>query len=105
MVDPGLEQLLTAAQFRARTRGRFGVIVIDDKARDQPIAHDRECSFITEDSFVEKVLEMGGRQGRYFWAKNSRVAAEQLGARLSAPRRPTHRRLVALLATFDRKWH
>src|SRR4051812_11269535 len=79
--EPDFEQLLTVAQFCARTRGRFGVIVIDDKARDQPIAHDRECPFITEDSFVEKVLEMGGRQGRYFWAKNSRVAAEQLGAR------------------------
>ena len=79
--EPEFEQLLTVAQFRARMQGRFGVIVIDDKTRDQPIAHDRGCPFISEESFVEKVLDMGGRQGRYFWAKNSRIAAERLGAR------------------------
>ena len=62
--QPEFEQLLTVAQFRARMQGRFGVIVIDDKARGQTIAHDRGCPFISEDSFVEKVLEMGGRQGR-----------------------------------------
>ena len=72
--------MLTLERFRHRQNGRYGVIVIDDIARDHPIAHDRDCPFVTEENFVEKILHMGGRSGRYFWAKNSRIAAEQLGA-------------------------
>lgn len=79
--EPNVEELLSVEDFRRRTKGRFGVIVIDDKARGGPIAHDRECPFVTEDNFVEKVIEMGGRQGRYYWAKNSGIAIAQLGAR------------------------
>src|ERR687896_448387 len=79
--EPDFEQLTTHEQFRARAGGRFGVIVIEDKAGDQPIAHDRKCPFIAEERFVEKVITMGGRQGRYYWAKNTRIAIEQLGAR------------------------
>jgi hypothetical protein len=64
--EPDVVQLTTLAGFRSRKGGPFGVIVIYDVARDAPIAHDRECPFITEDAFVEKVLDGGGHNGRYW---------------------------------------
>ncbi|MDQ3631356.1 MAG: hypothetical protein M3417_08855 [Actinomycetota bacterium] len=79
--EPDWEPLTTLDQFRERVGGRFGVIVIDDDARGQPIAHHRECPYVSEDSFSEKVIDGDGDNGNYYWAKNSRIAAEQLGAR------------------------
>lgn len=79
--EPDWEKISTVAQFRKRVGGRFGVIVIKDVARDQPIAHHRECPFITEDRFIEKIIDGKGHNGHYYWAKNSGIAASQLGAR------------------------
>lgn len=45
-------ELTTLAQFRERVAGPFGVIVIQDVARDQPLAHHRECSFVREEPFT-----------------------------------------------------
>jgi hypothetical protein len=79
--EPDWEEITTPVQFRERVGGRFGVIVIQDVARDQPIAHHRECPFIREELFVEKIIDGAGHNGHYYWAKNSRIAREQLSAR------------------------
>jgi hypothetical protein len=79
--QPEWVELTTVEAFRERQRAPFGVIVIWDRVRDAPIAHHRECPFVSEDSFTEKVIDGAGKNGRYWWAKNSRIAAEQLGAR------------------------
>jgi hypothetical protein len=79
--EPDFEAILTVEQFRARKSGRFGVIVIEDYAYPQPVFHDRHCFYVDEDSFKEKVLDNVGRNGRYWWAKNSKIAEQQLNAR------------------------
>ena len=79
--EPDVEEITSLEQFRERVRGQFGVIVIHDFARNEQIAHHRDCYFVSEDSFIEKVIDGAGKNGRYFWAKNSRIAAGQLGAR------------------------
>jgi hypothetical protein len=79
--EPDWEPITTLSQFRERVAGTFGVIVIQDVATDQPIAHHRECPFIREEHFVMKIVDGRGHGGRYYWAKNSRVAREQLSAR------------------------
>ena len=79
--EPDWEELTALTQVRERVAGPFGVIVIQDVAREQPIAHHRECPFVREELFVEKILDGAGHNGHYYWAKNSRIAAEQLGAR------------------------
>jgi hypothetical protein len=79
--EPDFEGITTLERFRERVTGRYGVIVIKDDTSSQPVAHHRECFFVDEDSFTEKVLDNAERNGRYWWAKNSRIAAEQLGAR------------------------
>jgi hypothetical protein len=79
--EPDWEEITTLPGFRDRQSGRFGVIVIADSAREQPIAHHRACPFVDESSFVEKVIEGDRANGRYYWAKNRRIAIEQLGAR------------------------
>jgi hypothetical protein len=78
---PEWEEITALSQFRERVGGAFGVIVIDDVATDQSIAHHRECPFIREELFVMKVVDGAGRYGHYYWAKNSRIAREQLSAR------------------------
>jgi hypothetical protein len=79
--EPDWEEITTLSQFRERIGRAVGVIVINDVATDQPIAHDRECPFIREEHFVMKVVDGRGQSGRYYWARNSRVAREQLSAR------------------------
>src|SRR3712207_9265684 len=59
----------------------FGCIVIWDRVRDAPIAHHPSCPFVSRDHFEEKVVTGGGHNGRYWWAKNSRIAADELEAR------------------------
>jgi len=79
--EPDSEEITTLAQFRDRVSGEFGVIVIEDTAREQAIFHDRGCPFVGEEFFVEKVIDGAGQNGRYYWAKNSRIAKSQLAAR------------------------
>lgn len=79
--EPDFEPILTVEQFRARKAGRFGVIVIEDHANAQPVFHHRQCFYVDEDSFKEKVLDNAGLNGRYWWAKNSKIAKAQLQAR------------------------
>lgn len=79
--EPDWEEITTVPQFRERVDGRFGVIVIADDTRSKPIVHDRKCSFVDEDFFVEKVIVGDGDSGKYYWAKNSRIARERLNAR------------------------
>jgi hypothetical protein len=79
--EPDTEEITSLPQFRERVAGTFGVIVIQDVARDQPISHHRECPFIREELFVEKIIDGAAHNGHYYWAKNSRIAADQLGAR------------------------
>jgi hypothetical protein len=78
--EPDWEEIPTLPQFRERRSGQFGVIVIQDRAGEQPIAQHRDCPFVSDDFFVEKVIDGAARTGRYYWAKNSRIAVEQHGA-------------------------
>jgi hypothetical protein len=41
------EQISTPGEFRERVAGRLGVIVVEDEARDQPIAHHCACRFVS----------------------------------------------------------
>lgn len=79
--EPDWKELTTLAQFRERVGGPFGVIVIQDVAREQPIAHDRECPFVREELSVGEIIDCAAHNGHYYWAKNSRLAAKQVGAR------------------------
>lgn len=79
--EPDSEEVTTLAQFRERVAGKFGVIVIEDTARHQAIFHHRACPFVAEEFFVEKVIDGAGQTGRYYWAKNSGIAKNALGAR------------------------
>ena len=73
---------LTDLEMFNRWRGApHGCIVIWDRVRDAPIAHHPDCAFVSVDHFTEKVIRGGGHNGRYWWAKNSRIAGDQLGAR------------------------
>ncbi len=78
--EPDWEEIVTLHQFRERVSGQYGVIVIQDATRAQPIVHHRACPFVDEEFFVEKVVDSAGRNGRYYWAKNSGIAATQLDA-------------------------
>ena len=44
-----------------------GVIVVADGTRLPPKAHTPLCSFVKEESFVQKVLANGGKEGVYFF--------------------------------------
>jgi hypothetical protein len=79
--EPDWEEITTVEEFRERVSGRFGVIVIEDTAREQAIFHDRACPFVGEGFFREKVIVGAGSTGRYFWAKNSNIAKRELSAR------------------------
>ena len=53
----------TLAAFRQHKAGSGGVIVIADGTRLPPKAHTPGCSFVKEESFIEKVLTNGGKEG------------------------------------------
>lgn len=74
-------QLWDIEEFRRRKRGDTGVIVIFDGVRDAPIAHVPSCRYVTEDGFEQKMLEMGGKNGRYWWFERLGDAERALGAR------------------------
>ena len=78
--EPDWREITTLPQFRERAGGQAGVIVIKDAAREQPIVHHRDCPFIHEKFFIEKVVDGAGSNGHYYWATNSRVAIDQLDA-------------------------
>jgi hypothetical protein len=75
------QQLWTLDEFRDRHRGGSGVIVIFDRVRDAPIAHSPDCHFVKEFSFEQKMLDMGGKNGRYWWFGRFDEAKSALGAR------------------------
>jgi hypothetical protein len=37
-------------------------------------------TYVTEESFTAKVIDRGGRKGRYFWAPSREVAVAEFGA-------------------------
>lgn len=43
------------------------------RAHHQPqsIAHHRECPFVREELFIEKIIDGASHNGHYYWAKNS----------------------------------
>jgi len=74
-------QIWDVAEFRERQRGGAGVIVIFDRVRDAPIAHVPECQYVPERYFEQKMIEMGGKNGRYWWFERFADAERTLGAR------------------------
>jgi hypothetical protein len=83
-------ELLTEEQFVDHL-SRGGVIVIHDdanRAGSKRVAHlqteRKACSHIDVDDFRLKVLAHRQRNGRYWWARNSKVAERELQASLCA---------------------
>ena len=60
-------EIETLSAFREYKAGGRGVIVIADGTRLPPKAHTPGCSFVKEESFVEKVLTNGCKEGVYFF--------------------------------------
>lgn len=79
--EPDFEELTTLDRFRHRASGRWGVIVIKDGARGEPIFHHRDSPCVSESYFLEKVVDNRGDHGAYWWAKNPKIAEAALGAR------------------------
>lgn len=77
-------QIWDVEEFRERKLGDAGVIVIFDRVRDAPIAHVPGCRFVTEERFEQKMIEMDGKNGRYWWFERFGDAEAQLGARRCA---------------------
>jgi hypothetical protein len=77
---PDVVALTTLHDFDRWRGATHGCIVIKDVTSETPVVHHRECPFVDRTHFADKVLKHGGANGRYWWAKNSRIA-EQLGAR------------------------
>jgi hypothetical protein len=62
------------------------VFVIVGRPSGRALVHDVRCPFMTDDAFRAKVLDRGGRKGRYVWAANARVAIEtSRGCPVQAP--------------------
>jgi hypothetical protein len=78
---PDIVELTTLDEFERWRRAPHGCIVIKDSTSGTPIAHHRDCFFVDSASFNEKVVAHGGANGRYWWAKNSRIAEAELRAR------------------------
>lgn len=74
-------QIWDADEFRERKHGATGVLVIFDRVRDAPIAHVPACRYVTEERFRQKMLEMDGKNGRYWWFERLSEAEARLGAR------------------------
>lgn len=79
-------ELLTEEQF-VDYLSRGGVIVIHDdanRAGSKRVAHlqseRKACSHVDVDDFRLKVLAHAQRNGRYWWARNSKVAERDLQA-------------------------
>ena len=88
MSDDTVVELLTKADFDA-AMDRGGVIVISDDANRsgaKRVAHlqrsEKRCSHVDPEDFLEKVRDNANRHGRYWWARNSKLAREVLGAQL-----------------------
>src|SRR5687767_9278860 len=77
-------QIWDVEDFRSRNRGGYGVIVIFDRVRDAPIAHVPACRHVTEDRVALKMIEMDGKNGRYWWFERFGDAQRELGARRCA---------------------
>ena len=77
-------QLWDLGDYRRRVADGTGVIVIFDRARDAPIAHVPMCRYVSEDGFCQKMIEMNGKNGRYWWFERVSDAEARLGARRCA---------------------
>jgi hypothetical protein len=78
------DQMWDVGEFRRRKARSLGVIVIFDRVRDAPIAHVPPCRHVTEEGFVQKMVEMEGKNGRYWWFERFADAERALGARRCA---------------------
>jgi hypothetical protein len=72
--------LRSLEEFRRRRSSGRGVFVIVGRPSGRVLVHDVRCPFMTDDAFRAKVLDRGGRKGRYVWAASARVAIETYGA-------------------------
>lgn len=55
-------------------------MVIVGRPSGRVLMHDISCPFLTEESFSAKVIDGGGRKGRYFWAPARAVAVAEFSA-------------------------
>lgn len=69
-------ELLTIDEFRAALAAQDRIL-ISDKTKDAPTVHHPECGHVREENFVEKVVQNSRESGRYFRARNTRLAEEQ----------------------------
>lgn len=61
-------------------KGYFVITDITNTAQQPKKFHDVRCSFISEKTFVTKVIENHSKNGEYYWCEN-RSDAEKFGAR------------------------
>src|SRR4051794_11662431 len=73
-------QINTLAAFRESKASGDGVVVVADATRLPPKAHTPGCSFVKEESFEEKVLKNGGKEGAYFFFATIDRARAVVGA-------------------------
>jgi hypothetical protein len=76
-------QLKTLEEFRAVAGQSVGVIVVTDKATGNH-THRPTCDTISEATFTMKVLENGGKNGRYYFFLRAEDAQRELGASVCA---------------------
>lgn len=81
-----MRELRTAAEF-AEAVELGGVIVIRDEANRSSaklVAHlhtaAKACSHVDADHFNAKVVDNVGKNGAYWWTRNSKIAERALGA-------------------------
>ena len=81
-------EIWTLEAFR-RARDTGDVIVVADVARDTPIAHFPTCTTLSDDRFRQKIIDMGGKNGRYYQFGSLTHAREVIGARACQRCAPT----------------
>lgn len=86
MDAPEVIELRTEQEFVGYTARGGVIIILDDANRSaaKRVAHlqteRKACSHIDIEHFREKVLANAEHNGRYWWARNSKVAERELGA-------------------------
>jgi hypothetical protein len=86
MDAPEVVELLTERDFVGYAAWDGMIVILDNANRSDAkrVAHlqtaRKACSHVDIKHFREKVLANDERNGRYWWARNSKVAEQGLGA-------------------------
>lgn len=67
-------EITTLDEFREAIAAGDRIVITDAVLGVEPRVHSPECSFVTEEYFVAKILRSGARDGRYYRARNTKIA-------------------------------